>query len=198
MKLLFIRHGQTDWNLEGRIQGSYDIALNATGIQQAKELSEKLHKETRHISKIYSSPQKRALQTAEVISSYTGVQYVVLEALQEINLGEWEGYSWHEVKEKYPTEYSEWFTKRRTTKPPKGESYHELVNRVLKSVHQIIKENDNDVVIVTHSAVIMCLQCYLTGTDYDKMTKFKTENTAIIEIDSLSFEPKPYSEVRIN
>ncbi|MGX7394685.1 histidine phosphatase family protein [Carnobacterium mobile] len=94
------------------------------------------------------------------------------------------GLSWTEVQEKYPVEYEEWYTSRRYTKPPRGESYQDMLQRVLASIHKIINENSENVVIVTHSAVIMCVQCYLTNTPFDKMTNFKTSNTSITELNS--------------
>lgn len=184
MKLFLIRHGQTDWNISGKIQGSHDIELNHNGIMQAEELSNKISDNKYKFSKIYSSPQRRATKTAEVLSKAINVEYISTQGLEEINLGEWEGLSWAEVKEKYPKEYDEWYLNRRDTKAPKGESYQEMIERVLISLHKIINENCDNVAIVTHSAVIMCLQCCLTNTSFEEMTKFKTDNTSIIEIDS--------------
>ena len=184
MKLIFIRHGQTDWNVRGKIQGSYDIELNETGIRQAIELSDKLTKHKYEFKKIYSSPQKRALNTAKILSDSSNIEYVVIDDLREINMGEWEGLSWKEVDENYPTEYKEWKSNRRYTSPPKGESYEDMLQRVIKALHKIINENKDDVVIITHSAVIMCLQCYITNTPFNKMLQFKTTNAEITEIDS--------------
>lgn len=96
MKLFLIRHGQTDWNLKEKIQGSCDIELNDAGIKQAEELSSKVSKEGYKFSKIYSSPQRRAVKTAEILSQATNVNFIILEGLEEINLGEWEGLSWAE------------------------------------------------------------------------------------------------------
>ena len=187
MKLIFIRHGQTDWNVQGKIQGSYDSELNDTGIKQAMNLSEKLLNLNYKFSKIYSSPQKRALKTAEILSKSSNVDYISVKDLQEMNMGKWEGLSWKEVEENYPNEYKEWYLNRRYTKTPEGESYQDMLERVLKAIHKIINENNEDVVIVSHSAVIMCLQCYVTNTPFNDMLKFKTKNANITEIDSNSF-----------
>lgn len=184
MKLFFIRHGQTDWNVNDKIQGSCDTELNDEGVLQAEELSQNILKQDYMLSKIYSSPQKRAVQTAKILSTATNVKYELHEGLEEINLGEWEGLSWDEVKRRYPTEYNEWYSNRRYTKPPKGESYQDMLQRVLASIHKINLENTDNVAIVTHNAVIMCLQCYLTNTPFEKMIKFKAENSSITEIDS--------------
>lgn len=118
MKLIFIRHGQTDWNLQGKIQGSYDSDLNDTGIKQAMKLSEVLLNLNYKFSKIYTSPQKRALQTAKILSEYSNIQYIPIDDLREINMGKWEGLSWQEVEEKYPSEYKEWYLNRQYTKTP--------------------------------------------------------------------------------
>ena len=184
MKLFLIRHGQTDWNLEGKIQGSCDIELNHTGIKQAEELSNKILEEGYKFSKIYSSLQRRAVKTAEILSLATNLDYISIEGLEEMNLGKWEGLSWTDVKEKYQMEYEQWYINRRYTRTPRGESYQDLLERVLAVIHKIINENCEDVVIVTHSAVIMSIQCYVTNTPFDEMMKFKTENTSITELDS--------------
>lgn len=184
MKLFFIRHGQTDWNLEGKIQGSCDIELNSTGIAQAEELCRKVSENNYKFSKIYTSKQKRAVKTAEILGRTVHADFVPTDGLEEVNLGKWEGLSWSEVQEKFPEKYEEWYNNRRYTRAPGGESYQDMLERVLKAIHKIIDENHVNVAVITHNAVIMCLQCYLTDTPFDQMVKFKAKNTAIIEIDS--------------
>lgn len=118
------------------------------------------------------------------------MDYIPIKGLEEINLGEWEGLSWSEVQEKFPKEYEEWYNNRRYTKSPKGESYQDMLERVLTVIYKIINENCDDVAIVTHSAVIMCLQCYLINTPFNEMMKFKTDNTTIREFNSEVFNIK--------
>jgi probable phosphoglycerate mutase len=118
------------------------------------------------------------------------VECIPIDGLEEINLGSWEGLTWKEVREKYPTEYEEWYQKRRYTKAPNGESYQDMIDRVLEAIHKIIASNKDNVAIVTHGAVIMCLQCYITNTPFDEMGKFKADNANITEIDSVIFEKK--------
>jgi len=187
MQIYLIRHGQTDWNIRGKLQGSMDIELNQTGITQAKLLSNTLLNSDYNFSAIYSSPQKRAIQTAQILSELTKVKYVSIEGLQEINFGEWEGLTWNEIEERYPAQYKKWSVNQRYSKPPKGESYQELLNRVLPAIHKVIKRNRENVVIVTHRAVIMCLQCYLTNTPFDQMMKFNMDNSSILKLDSKLF-----------
>ena len=184
MKLFFIRHGQTDWNVAKKIQGSSNTELNSNGIIQAEQLGEKILAENYNISKIYSSPQKRALETAKILSKITKISYEEVENLKEINLGKWEGLTWDEVRENYKEEYNEWYINRRYIAPPTGEAYEDMLSRVLDALIKIINTNSDNVAIVTHSAVIMCLQCYLTNTPFKEMTKFKTKNTSITEVDA--------------
>lgn len=184
MKLFFIRHGQTDWNVSKKIQGSSNTELNSNGIIQAEKLGKELLEGNYNISKIYSSPQKRALETAKILSKITNISYESSEGLKEISFGQWEGLTWNEVKEHYKCEYDEWYINRRYTTPPKGETYHNMLSRVLSTLNDIVKNNSGNVAIVTHSAVIMCLQCYLSNTPFKDMTKFKTKNTSITEVDA--------------
>ncbi|SEW31023.1 histidine phosphatase family protein [[Clostridium] fimetarium] len=188
MKLIFIRHGQTDWNLEKRIQGSTDIELNKNGLDQGKRLGIELKDMHLHIEKIYTSKQKRAEQTAEIVSQYLNKKYEVLEGLEEMNLGLWEGNTWTEVQEKYPAQYSKWLIDRRYTRLPEGESYQDVLDRLLPILKKIIKINSSDVLIVTHSAVIMCLLSYLRDTPFNQMVEnYAMKNTEIVEIDSKEF-----------
>lgn len=86
MKYILIRHGETDWNKEGKIQGQKDIPLNEVGEQQAREVAQIL-KETFHITIIYTSPLQRARKTAEIIQDYLKAKLLTKSDLKEINLG---------------------------------------------------------------------------------------------------------------
>lgn len=184
MKLYFIRHGETDWNRQGRIQGTNDIDLNETGIEQAEMLGQKLKASHPHITKVYSSRKRRASDTAAIISRSIGTDHQPLDGLEEVNLGLWEGLTWKQVKESFPEEYEEWYNHRGPARPPEGESYHEVVDRVTAVVRRIISEGDGDVAIVTHGAVLMSLQCHVHGTPYAEMNRYLPGNTGLVELDS--------------
>ena len=85
MKLYLIRHGQTDWNVAGKIQGCHDIPLNETGRKQAQYLAEGMR--NRPVTHIYSSPQIRALETARAIAASQGVEVTTLPGLREVEFG---------------------------------------------------------------------------------------------------------------
>lgn len=185
MKLYLVRHGETDWNLENKIQGQTDTSINDNGREQAKELAERIKEELGGIKRIYSSRQKRALETAQIIGRMLSVSPIVQQGLEEICLGAWEGYTWKQVKEIFSEEYQIWHQNRRYQVPPKGESYQQLLDRLLPALDDIIRKEGQDVLIVTHSAVIMTLMSYVYDTPFENMAKnYRTGNATIVELDS--------------
>lgn len=187
MKLYLVRHGETDWNLQNKIQGQTDTPLNEKGRRQAQELAMKL-KEKHHISSIYSSRQKRALETAQVVGRTIGVQPTVQQGLEEISLGKWEGYTWRQVREQFPDEYQAWYNNRRYQVPPEGESYQQLLDRLLPVLADLMEKSVGNILAVTHSAVIMTLLSYVYDTPFEDMAKnYKTGNTGIVELESELF-----------
>ena len=95
MKLYIIRHGQTDWNVEGKIQGRQDIPLNDMGRRQARALADGM--KSRPVASVYSSPQKRAMETAEAIAGPLGLTVKAVPQLMEIGYGDWEGRSAEDI-----------------------------------------------------------------------------------------------------
>lgn len=190
MKFYLTRHGETDWNIQNRIQGQTDTLLNERGREQARELADRL-KDGYEIKTIYTSRQRRARETAEVIGQAIGVTPIVREGLEEISLGSWEGYTWKQVREQFQEEYQAWYTNRRYQTPPGGESYQQLLNRLLPTLAGILDETMENVLLVTHSAVIMTLMTYLYDTPFEDMAKnYKTGNAGIMEMDQELFRKR--------
>ena len=103
--LLLIRHGQTPWNALGKIQGCTDIALEPSGIYQAELLSKRL---AGSFTQLYTSPLKRAYETAKIIGRPNGLTPIPNDALKEINFGSWEGLNFKEVAKRFPNDYKLW------------------------------------------------------------------------------------------
>ncbi len=190
MKIYFIRHGETDWNVENKIQGSNDIDLNENGISQALALGEKVKKLGLPIHKLYTSPQIRARKTAELLSEALEIEYKIAEGLEEMNLGRWEGLTWKQVKEEDSEAFHQWYPNRSMQKTPDGESYREVLSRSLAAVQSILKKESKDIAIVSHGAVIKCLLCHINKVPFDHMNQFQTANTSIIEVDADHFLSK--------
>ncbi|ABX42269.1 histidine phosphatase family protein [Lachnoclostridium phytofermentans] len=187
MNIYFIRHGETDWNVENKIQGSNDIDLNENGINQALALGEKVKTQGLPIHKVYSSPQKRARKTAKILSEALQVDHIVKAGLEEMNLGRWEGFTWKEVKETDSETFNIWHANRNTKETPDGESYEEVLSRSIAAIQSILKNESQDIAIVSHGAVIKCLLCYINKVPFDQMKQFQTGNTSITIMDAAHF-----------
>lgn len=188
MKLYFVRHGETDWNVSKRIQGKTDVPLNENGLLQAKMLAERLADKQRdgelHVVHAYTSPHIRAAKTARTVAEALGIPCTTLEDLREMDFGEWEGLNWPAVMEKYGDVFVSWDTKRRYTHVPGGESYNEVLGRTVAAMKQILSRETEDVLVVSHSAILMSLRCYMAELPFEQMVKnFKTKNTEVVEIE---------------
>lgn len=150
MKIYLIRHGQTDWNLEGKIQGRHDISLNETGRRQAELLAEGMKK--RPVVQIFSSRQKRAYETAKAIGKSQNVGVTVIDGLEEVEFGEWEGMTWDEISRKYPKEFEIWCSEPAKITPPGGESRPQIYDRVKRALKEVVSLAQGDVAVISHGA----------------------------------------------
>lgn len=187
MKIYFVRHGETEWNVKKKIQGKTDIPLNENGKEQAKALAKKLAEKKLPAVKVYTSPQLRAAETAQAVADELGLVCEKLDDLREMDLGEWEGLNWDIIKEEYKDIYPYWNEHRRYAKTPGGECYNDVLERTLDALAYILSKESEDVLVVTHSAILMSLGCYLARLpfDEDKMVRrFKTKNAEVVEIEA--------------
>ena len=164
LKLYFIRHGQTDWNFEGRLQGQRDIPLNATGRAQAKRnghmLAELLGDAVSHFDFV-ASPLGRTRETMEILREALGLplaRYRMDDRLKEICFGDWEGITWKELKKSdraaYDARYADpWGTRG----PGGGESYADVAARIAAWASEL----SADTVVVSHGGVNRCLRAVL-------------------------------------
>lgn len=182
--LYLARHGETDWNIAKRVQGKTDIPLNENGIRQAEQLAARLEEENLKFRRIYTSRLERARKTAETAAEKLGAGVVVIDGLEEINLGKWEGLTWEQAKERYPREFGVWFQCRRETRPPEGESYQDLLDRMIPALKKILEEEPGDVLVVTHSGNIMTLMSLIHGKPFEDMAKnYQMGNAQIQSLD---------------
>lgn len=157
-QLCLIRHGQTDWNLEGRYQGQSDVPLNDKGLAQARSLVEQL--EGRSFDAIFSSDLKRAGQTAEHIARHLGLTVQIEPRLREINQGEWEGVLVEEIKARYAEIWSKRTEDPANVRPPGGETVREVAERVSAALDDISRLFPTGrVLIVSHGLSIATAIC---------------------------------------
>ena len=175
--LWLLRHGQTDWNLEGRWQGQAPQApgLNGMGRAQARAVRDQL-KDVR-FSAIYTSDLPRARQTAELIAEPLGLTVALEPRLREINLGVWEGMLSDEIERLYPQELAE-----RTRDPlhacaPGGETPAQVAERVIAAVKDIVERHLGEtVLIVAHGVSLAVIICHAQKIQLDNVYEHVPEN----------------------
>ena len=159
MRLYLIRHGQTDWNVAGKIQGSTDIPLNDVGRRQAACLAKGM--ERRPVSRVVSSARSRGGETALAIGESQHVPVHRLRELEEVNYGKWEGLTMDEIGERYPRELEQWYLSPVEVAPPGGETQTQVYERCGKAIDSILKQADGDVAVVSHGATVVFLLEYM-------------------------------------
>lgn len=188
MTIYFARHGETDWNVKKKIQGTTDIPLNENGILQARHLAETLQEQHLPIRSVYTSPQKRARETARIAADAIGAECIIMEELREMDLGQWEGSNWDIIEAENSETYRAWIKNKRYVHTPGGENYNELLRRTLEAAEYILAQETGDVLVVSHSAVIMVLRCYIVGMAFEKMPggmKLRNAQLAGIPVEEL-------------
>ncbi len=195
MKIFLLRHGETDWNIEKRWQGSKDIELNQNGILQAENASKRLEKYK--IDAIYTSPLLRAKKTAEVINENRNVPIYVKEDIKEISFGEWEGLTYHEVLSGYKKAFDTWDKDASCDVGYGVENYLSLQNRAFKVFQEICEESNGNILIVSHGAWIMALVCKILHIPLEHRLSFQVGNTSIttIEYEDSQFTMKTLNDV---
>jgi probable phosphoglycerate mutase len=185
VKVYFARHGQTDWNNVRKVQGTTDIPLNETGILQAGQLCENLKEKNIRFSKIYTSYQKRAVQTAQIVDEQFHTGYEIVKGLEEMNLGLFEGHTWEEIHALYPEELKLWNSYKRYNKSPEGESYQMVMERLFKALDYIFEKNDtssdDNILIISHGAVIMTLIVMRENLPFEGSHTIAVDNATPIE-----------------
>ncbi len=162
-EIIIARHGQTEWNVGEVFRGRIDIGLDETGVKQAGLLAGYLS--GMEIEAIYSSPLKRASETAEAIAHHHNLKVEIAAALIDFNFGKWQGLQHEEVKEKYEEIYAEWNTNPHRITMPDGESLDDVRKRVLGVVDEVTARHQGTVLLVAHRVVNKVLICALLGLD---------------------------------
>ncbi|MGH6623031.1 MAG: histidine phosphatase family protein [Burkholderiaceae bacterium] len=150
--LLLIRHGETAWNAEHRIQGHLDIPLSPTGVQQAVRLAARLSGEP--IDAVYASDLDRAASTAAPLAERLGLAVHADVRLRERSFGLLQGLTLQEIAERHPAQFAHWRQRDIDWTPPGGESAREFIDRVLLGISVVAEAGHRCAVVVTHGGVL--------------------------------------------
>ncbi len=183
-RLLLVRHGETDWNRQGRFQGQIDIPLNANGRAQAEAAGSFLA--SVHIDRAYTSAMSRPRQTAEaILASHPGVPLTSTRGLVEIGHGLWEGRLEREIAEGWPELLSDWKRAPETVQMPEGETIHEVWQRSLTTWRTIAASlgDQETALVVAHDAVNKTILCSLLGLSPADIWAIKQGNGGVTVVD---------------
>jgi len=177
-RLLLVRHGITEFNSTRRFAGHSDVELNADGYKQVERLRDHLVNEK--IDAVYSSDLRRALVTAEVVSSGHKADVVTCSELREINYGSAEGLTFQEIGSLYP-EVAELITNfSLQLKFPDGESFEGFIERASKFLDRLDShEPSQTILIVSHSGPIKVLVCHLLGIGQSHWRQIRIDNASL-------------------
>ncbi len=183
MHLLLIRHGETDWNNQGRIQGHTDVPLNATGIRQAEQLAKRLATEEK-LDVLYTSPLQRASATAEIIGKRMNLAPIPDERLIERAVGKLEGLDLPEVRASFPEVFAAWREERWQLLVPGAEDQPTLFRRVTSFLDMLRSQHSGRRVgVVTHGGTLGMILASVLGLDIQKRFPFRIDNTSLSKID---------------
>lgn len=178
-RVILVRHGETDWNREDRIQGGLDIPLNELGRKQAKDIALKLANTL--IDYIFSSKLSRAYETAIEIAKHHGLKVLTDSRLDELRQGEWEGMKTSKARALYPHLYSRWEKDPTSVKPPGGESVKETFERTANFLTEEILCREGTVVIVAHKVINALIKLILKKDTHLSLLWEKLPKNAQIE-----------------
>ena len=180
IRIILIRHGETEWNRLHRFQGRSNISLNPKGNDQARALALTLKNET--VAAIYSSPLERAIETAVHIGRFHSSAPLIKESgLQEMNLGDFEGMEAQRWVAEYQDFRKAWEENPAALAMPGGESLKDVQKRAVDTLERISKPytSGNTLLICSHNFVIISLLCHALKVPLDQFRELKQDTAAL-------------------
>jgi broad specificity phosphatase PhoE len=163
--ILLARHGETDWNRENRFQGHADPPLNETGRAQAAGLAAALANEP--LAAVYSSPLRRAFETAQMAAEPHELEPVPVDALREVDVGSWQGLTRTEIKERFPEQFARWQEYGQGWED--GESYEEMGGRVIAALLELAAGHEGErILAVSHGGPVRAAYALADGITHSE------------------------------
>jgi probable phosphoglycerate mutase len=178
-RIIAVRHGETSWNVDARIQGQLDIQLNDTGRWQARRVGDALSSED--LTAVYSSDLGRAHETARAIADVAGIAVVAHPGLRERRFGMFEGKTFDEIHQSWPDHAHNWKKRIPEWEPPQGgESLLQLRERVTRTVSDLAARHSGEqIAVVAHGGVLDTLYRVATGQEVNSPRTWQLPNGAI-------------------
>jgi broad specificity phosphatase PhoE len=178
VKVMLVRHGETEWNREEVFRGRIDVELNRNGREQAKALAEATR--TFHIDAVYSSPLSRSLETARTVAEAHHLDVKIVHGFVDFHYGDWQGLRHQEVKERFPDLYLRWHGSPHLAQIPGGESLNDVRQRSLGELKKIVAEHEGQtVMIISHRVVNKVLLCAIMGLDNAHFWRIRQDNCCL-------------------
>ena len=176
-RVIFARHGQTEWNKEIRFQGKTNVRLTEEGQLQAQALAERLSSWPLEV--IYTSPLDRAVYTAQAIADRHNLTPIMLPELQEIDFGSWEGRSIPELQREQHERYSLWRADPFFNPPPGAESWEKLYVRLSRAVKIFLDGSYKHIAVISHGGIMRALYAVFLGLNPHKVWNMDVSNCAM-------------------
>lgn len=193
MFFYLLRHGQTDWNIQKKVQGRTDIPLNGAGIRQAEKMAEAM--DGIPLSGIWASTLVRAAETAEILQKRREkrgeeIRLTLLPELKEVAFGDWEGKTLKEVEKLFPEDYHRWTENPAFQTPTGGEKREELTKRAADAVEKMVKSlkdsgkagKKDAAAIVAHGGILVYVIAYLLRKETERR-EIIVENASITKVE---------------
>ena len=183
MRLILIRHAESEGNAAGRFQGQRDYHLSPTGMEQARLLAERLA--ARHLDHIYASPLSRASHTAEIVAAAKHMTVSPLPGVMEYDFGDLSGMSWAEIEEQFPDLAAAQRTRATRYVPWPGEEGREVFRERVCSALWALEVNhaDETIAVFTHGGAIGVFCQSVLGLDHTHRAPFMVDNTSLFEVE---------------
>lgn len=177
MRIFLLRHGESEGNRDMKFRGRSDYELTERGIKQAENAAEFLKGIA--FDSVFSSPLKRAYNTAVIAAKHSGCDIIIDEAFNNIELGVWEGRKREEIKNEYPEEWNIWISEPEKLELEGMETLDSIIERTGKAVERIRHQFAGNVLIVSHRAVIRPMIAGMIGICKPYFWKIHTDNASI-------------------
>ena len=178
VKVVFVRHGQTEWNVNGRYQGQSDVALSAAGVDQAEKLAANFP--VAHIDAIYSSDLIRARVTAETVAKRFALEVNLEPAFRELSFGDWEGLTYEQIVASWPDAMKNFLAHPDILNIPHGESFPEVQQRAMSRLQELIQKHEGQtIMIAAHGAVLRTMLTAALHMPLQYLWSIRQFNTAV-------------------